>query len=247
MVGWNGRKPARREQNPGGGGSLPHVPGLSEVAPVLAANRAGSAALSDEGRPRPHPAGADFSEKKPFRKKIAKRIRHAAGCRVCFRCRGKVSRDANKTTGSLQRLFPPPKTHTSIAATGPVVSPTTGPFLFSRPSGHPWPRQPCPTSGRKKPALQTLYQLCGRRPHIRASVASALRRREVGQASACHQPARLPGEHPPIQQRYPSSRRSSSVSISAVRVSIDVVFRLAPGWPRISRSRSSRRPPDWAS
>jgi hypothetical protein len=147
MVGWNGRKPARREQNPGGGGSLPHVPGLSEVAPVLAVNRAGCAVLSDEGRPRPHPAGADFSEKNPFRKKIAKRIRHAAGCRVCFQCRGQVSRDANKSTGSLQRLFPPPKTHTSIAATGPVVSPTAGPFLFT-PAGPP---QTCPTSGRPWP------------------------------------------------------------------------------------------------
>jgi hypothetical protein len=46
---------------------------------------------------------------------------------------------------------PPPKTHTSIAATGPVVSPTTGPFLLTRPAGHPWPRRPCPPSGGKPP------------------------------------------------------------------------------------------------
>ena len=92
--------------------------------------------------------------------------------------RGKACGKHN-TTESLQRLFPPPKTHTSIAATGPVVSPTAGPFLVVRLRGHPWPPQPRrPPVGGHRPSGP-----CIRRSHrkrrLRAAVAAAWRRRRL--------------------------------------------------------------------
>ena len=62
-------------------------------------------------------------------------IRHAANLQVLLWCRADTSRPPTEHNDSLQRLFPPPKTHTSIAATRARGFPNHGPFSFYTPGG----------------------------------------------------------------------------------------------------------------
>ena len=67
--------------------------------------------------------------------KSATRIRHAGKYRVSFGCpRWRRPRIQQYKNDSLQRLFPPPKTHTSIAATWARGFPNRGPFSFLWPA-----------------------------------------------------------------------------------------------------------------
>ena len=177
----------------------------------------------------------------------------------------------NKTTESLQRLFPPPKTHTSIAATGPVVSPTTGPFLFhgcgaihgprslaglrpeeTRPSGPDagsaqlaWfdrrQTKRKPKQARRDAAARK--QPC-RPPAGRFHANLAIVASVCFAASGCWCQPGPPGLARSLQATSPRLR---SASIRAVRVSMVVGRRFAAGAAKMSRSFISRRPPDCES
>jgi hypothetical protein len=103
------------------GGSLPKSPRPATTMCPAAA------------RSGPYPEKTLISQEISGPKNSAFRIRHGAGCRVCLECsRWRRPRTPQLNNDSLQRLFPPPpKTHTSIAATRARGFPNHGPFSFS--------------------------------------------------------------------------------------------------------------------